>query len=160
MSSAAWQRRHDMNDAERARSIIESNSYMTLATADAAGTPWASPVWFAHDRLAEFVWASRPGARHSRNVAARHEVGIVIFDSTVVPGTGTGVYLEATASEAAPDDIERVLATFSARSLAQGNAPWTADDVTGDAQFRIYAARATTTWVLDDHDQRVEVTLG
>jgi hypothetical protein len=31
-----------------AKEIIDANRYMTLATADAQGTPWASPVWFAH----------------------------------------------------------------------------------------------------------------
>ena len=30
-----------------ARSIIQANRYLTLATADQDGLPWASPVWFA-----------------------------------------------------------------------------------------------------------------
>jgi predicted pyridoxine 5'-phosphate oxidase superfamily flavin-nucleotide-binding protein len=29
-----------------ARSIIDSNRYMRLATADEHGSPWASPVWY------------------------------------------------------------------------------------------------------------------
>ena len=29
---------------EAARGIIDANRYMTLATADAEGEPWASPV--------------------------------------------------------------------------------------------------------------------
>jgi predicted pyridoxine 5'-phosphate oxidase superfamily flavin-nucleotide-binding protein len=33
--------------AECARRIIDANSYATLATADADGRPWATPVWFA-----------------------------------------------------------------------------------------------------------------
>ena len=41
--------------AALAREIIDSNQYMTLATADADGRPWASPVWFAHERYTEFV---------------------------------------------------------------------------------------------------------
>jgi hypothetical protein len=28
-----------------ARTIVDVNAFMTLATADADGTPWASPVW-------------------------------------------------------------------------------------------------------------------
>ena len=32
-----------------ARGIVDSNLYATLATADAEGRPWASPVWFAHE---------------------------------------------------------------------------------------------------------------
>ena len=65
-----------------ARSVIDTNFYLTLATADQAGTPWASPVWYAHADYTEFVWISRPQARHSRNIAIRPAVGIVIFDST------------------------------------------------------------------------------
>ena len=30
-----------------ARRIVETNMYMTIATADADGRPWVSPVWFA-----------------------------------------------------------------------------------------------------------------
>ncbi len=46
------------NPVERGRAIVDGHWYMTLATADASGRPWASPVWFAHDgyprRLVEF----------------------------------------------------------------------------------------------------------
>ena len=66
--------------AARARAMIDPNTYMTIASADAAGVPWASPVWFAHDQYTEFLWVSRPDARHSNNITARAEVGIVIFD--------------------------------------------------------------------------------
>ena len=34
---------------EMGRSIVDGSWYLTLATADASGKPWASPVWFAHD---------------------------------------------------------------------------------------------------------------
>lgn len=34
--------------ASIARTVIDTNSYMTLATADRAGLPWPSPVWYAH----------------------------------------------------------------------------------------------------------------
>src|SRR5688500_9495102 len=63
-----------------ARTIIDSNAYMTLATADGDGRPWASPVWYAAAGYAEFYWVSSPEARHSRNLAARPEVSIVIFE--------------------------------------------------------------------------------
>jgi hypothetical protein len=33
-----------------ARAILDANRYMTLGTADAAGHPWVSPVFFAADR--------------------------------------------------------------------------------------------------------------
>ena len=56
--------------------ITGKTQYMVLATADAAGLPWASPVWFAANDGREFYWVSRPEARHSRNLAVRAELGI------------------------------------------------------------------------------------
>ena len=54
-----------------ARGTIDDASYMTLATADDAGRPWASPVWYAHAGSREFFWVSAPEARHSRNPQAQ-----------------------------------------------------------------------------------------
>lgn len=43
-----------------ARAIVDSNAYMTLATANEDGRPWASPVWYAHAGYREFYWVSSP----------------------------------------------------------------------------------------------------
>jgi hypothetical protein len=48
-------------DATTPRAIVDANSFMTLATADADGLPWASPVWFAPAEYREFFWVSDPG---------------------------------------------------------------------------------------------------
>ena len=69
--------------SDMAREIIQSNRYMVLATADEDGVPWATPVWFAQSDYRRFIWVSSPDRRHSRNVSARPEVSIVIFDSHV-----------------------------------------------------------------------------
>jgi nitroimidazol reductase NimA-like FMN-containing flavoprotein (pyridoxamine 5'-phosphate oxidase superfamily) len=92
----------DQDLADLARGIIDANRYMTLATADRDGRPWASPVWFAHQGYTEFLWISRPEARHSRNLAVRPELAIVIFDSTVPAGQGQAVYVEAQGHRARP----------------------------------------------------------
>jgi nitroimidazol reductase NimA-like FMN-containing flavoprotein (pyridoxamine 5'-phosphate oxidase superfamily) len=55
------------------RELISANRYMVLATADATGRPWISPVWFAPDD-GGFLWVSRPDSRHSRNLAERPEL--------------------------------------------------------------------------------------
>src|SRR6266542_4675316 len=52
---------------------------MALGTADGSGTPWVSPVWYAPLSYREYVWVSRPGTRHSRNLAERPQ--IAIYDS-------------------------------------------------------------------------------
>ena len=141
-----------------ARRIIDDASYMTLATADADGRPWATPVWFAERDLREFIWVSRPGTQHSRNIAERRDIALVVFDSSVPPGEGVGVYVEAVASEV--DDGERAdaLAVYTARSVARGIRPWDESDVTGASQFRLYRAVASRMWVLDEHDGRVLVS--
>ena len=67
--------------AQTARDIIEASRYLVLATADATGRPWSSPVYFAHIGFTEFYWVSSPEVTHSRNIAVRPEVGIAVFDS-------------------------------------------------------------------------------
>ena len=95
-----------------AKTIIDANQYMTLATADAAGQPWASPVFYATADYVEFYWISAPEATHSRNLAQRPRLGIVIFDSGVPAGTGQGVYMSATAGQVADEDLDRGLAVY------------------------------------------------
>lgn len=66
-----------MTDEDRALAlkIVQHLRYVVLATADEAGRPWSSPVYFAHRGLDEFTWISRPGTTHSRNIAVRPEIG-------------------------------------------------------------------------------------
>ena len=133
---------------------------MTLATADADGAPWASPVWFAHEHYEVFLWMSQPGARHSRNIAARREIAIVIFDSTVSPHQRNAVYVEATATVVPDAELADAVAAYAARSVARGLETLTREDVSGDAPWRLYRARASTVYVLEDeHDRRVAVQL-
>ena len=130
---------------------------MTLASADAEGLPWASPVWFAHEGYRDFLWVSRPEARHSRNLAVRPELAIVIFDSTVVPGNAAAVYVEGRGEELEGRELERAIAVYSRRSEATGLAAWDAADVTGPAQHRLYHAAASAHYLLESNDERVEV---
>ena len=145
---------------DQAVAIIDANDYLTLATADAAGTPWATPVWFAHDGLSAFLWVSRPERRHSANVVERPAVGIAIFDSTAPVGEAEAVFAEATAHELGGADLAAAVAVYAARSQARGAGPWTVDEVSGDAPFRLYRARVDALYVLDEHEHRVPVSLG
>jgi len=148
---------------DMARRTIESNRYMVLGTADEAGVPWVTPVWFAQSDYRRFVWVSSPDRRHSRNVRARPEVSIVIFDSQVAVGSAEAVYMSARAEELSGPDLERSVALFDAASQAQGLARrWTLDDVLAPAPYRLYRATVSQHWVLDPDsspDDRAEVTL-
>ena len=143
-----------------AREIIDANRYMTLATADGGGRPWATPVWYAHQGYTDLYWVSRPGARHSRNLAVRPEVGIVIFDSTALEGDGQAVYVEAVAEELDGAERDQGIAIVSRRSEAGGAAPWGVADVSGPAPLRLYRARASAHFVLAETDERLTVRLG
>jgi nitroimidazol reductase NimA-like FMN-containing flavoprotein (pyridoxamine 5'-phosphate oxidase superfamily) len=148
------------DSAATARALIDSCQYLTLATAGEDGRPWASPVWYAHEDYTRFVWVSKPEARHSRNLAARPQAGIVIFESTVAMGEGQAIYAEATVEELASDDDERWIGVFSARSEALGGPAWTTGDVRPPAPHRLYLATASAHYVLGARDERVAVSLG
>lgn len=123
------------------RAVVDSNRYMVLATADAEGRPWSSPVYFAHEGYREFFWVSSPEATHSRNIAVRAEVGIVVFDSSVAIGTGQGVYMAGVAEQVAEEKAaEHALEVFSVRSVEHGGRVWTLDDVRGETGIRLYRA--------------------
>lgn len=142
-----------------AKAIIDSNSYMAIGTADESGMPWVSPVWFAPENYREFVWVSKPEARHSRNIATRPQVAIVIFDSQVPAGSGQAVYMAAVARELTGDELDCGLGVFARRSEAQGLRVWTREDVTASARHRMYRATATEQFVLSPQDERIPVTL-
>jgi hypothetical protein len=133
-----------------ARAIIDGNRFMTLATADAAGVPWASPVWFAPDGERDLLWVSDPQTRHSRNLAERPELAIVIFDSRVEPADAAGLYLSAVGAE-----TDNGIEVFSAHSVAQGLPAFTGADVSGGAPLRLYRAQVKERWRLGPRSRRV-----
>lgn len=145
---------------DTARRLIEQNTYLTLATADADGRPWASPVWFAARGLSEFYWVSRIVRRHSRNLEVRPEVALVVFDSTAPVGRAEALYVDAVAGQVDDADLAAALAVYSGRSVERGLPPWDASAVTGDAPHRLYVARATDVFVLDETEGRVSVPVG
>jgi hypothetical protein len=130
-----------------ARAILDGNRYMTLATADAAGRPWASPVYFDHDSYRSFFWISSPSAQHSLNISVRPEVSLVVFDSTVVPGEGEAVYVAATASQLSGADVERGLLVYPKQS-GPGVRSLGVADVSPPSPYRLYRADASEQWIL------------
>jgi nitroimidazol reductase NimA-like FMN-containing flavoprotein (pyridoxamine 5'-phosphate oxidase superfamily) len=151
--------RDDRDPADVAREIIDSNSFMVLGTADADGRPWAAPVWYAPDGYSRFLWVSKPGARHSHNLAARSALAIVIFDSRVTPGEGDAIYMDAEAELVPDDEIDEAMATFSRHGEKSSLPAWTRANVEGEAKHRLYRATASAQFVLDEHDERVPVEL-
>lgn len=145
-----------------ARAVLDANSFVTLATADAGGHPWATPVWFATEDYRQLYWVSSPDARHSRNLAVRPELAMTVFDSTVQPLDGQAVYMSGTAIQVSGDDLEPGMAVYSRVAADQGLPGWNVARVTGDARLRLYRATVTEHHILDPDvpaDVRRQVTL-
>ena len=136
-----------------ARQVIDGNVYMALGTADEGGRPWVSPVYFAADAYRDFYWISSPEVAHSRNLARRPDVSIVVFDSRAPIGAGdaTAVYMTATAAEVQPGELERGLAVYPGPA-ERGGGELTPADVSPPAPYRLYRATVTGYSVLCRRD--------
>jgi nitroimidazol reductase NimA-like FMN-containing flavoprotein (pyridoxamine 5'-phosphate oxidase superfamily) len=121
---------------------------MALGTADENGHPWVSPVWFATEDYRHFHWVSSPDARHSRNLAARSEVSIAIFDSSVPVGGAQAVYMSGVAEELAGDELTRGIEIFDRVSRKDVGREWRLSDVQAPSLFRLYRATASEHFVL------------
>ena len=141
-----------------ARSLVAENSYLTLSTVDADGAPWGTPVWFAAHDLDVFVWASKPGARHSRNIERNPRVSLVVFDSARSPGDGSALYVSADAELVGDTAFDSALADLNAGSRERGLAEWQPAQLREPARHRLYRAVAIESFVLDDYDERIRVS--
>ncbi len=122
-----------------ARAIIDASVYMTLGTADAAGRPWSSPVFYASREYREFYWMSSLEATQCRNIAERPEMSIVIFDSQIPVGSGQAVYMSAVAGQVADDEIDRCLDIYPGPA-DRGARTILAEEVRPPGLYRLYRA--------------------
>jgi hypothetical protein len=148
-----------------AKAIIDSNMYMVLGTADESGGPWATPVYFGHFEYREFYWISSPEVKHSRNIAVRPQISIVIFDSQAPVGKGQAVYISAIAEALTDVNLDRGLDIYNGRFLNPGEHGVKliqSEDVRAPGLYRLYRAAALEHWVLDPAgrpDHRISVTI-
>lgn len=146
--------------ADIARTVLDGNSFMTLATADADGLPWATPVWFATEDYRSLYWVSAPDTRHSLNLAVRPEISVVVYDSTQRPGNVMAVYMTGTAGLA--PDVAEGIEVFSRGAVREDLGAWGIERVAGDARLRLYRASVAAHYILDPDaaiDTRLPVTL-
>ena len=130
--------------AALAREQLAANRFMVLGTVDPSGRPRVSPVWFSMVAHRDVYWLSNPDAHHSRNVAERPDISIVVFDSRGDPHTGQAVYLEATA-ERVPDD-ELAAACAAAFEGVEEELSFTPESL-AEQPFVLYRARITASEV-------------
>jgi hypothetical protein len=131
---------------ELARTLIDTNKYMTLATVGPDGVPWPTPVFFTPDGYSTMYWASSPETRHSRNVAHNPNVGIVVFDSGVPIGGAQAVYMQAV-TEIVPEPELADRAAFYCDRYAETRS-FAEELLHPDSLFRLYRARVSQHSVL------------
>ena len=136
-----------------ARALMDTNLYVILGTADAEGLPWVSPVYFATGDYAEIFWVSSPDARHSRNLAVRPQLSMVIFDSTVPTYHGRAVYLSGTGAELAGRDLDRGIEIYPG-AARRGASTIPLEDVTAPSEYRLYRATISEAFVLCPREPR------
>ena len=110
---------------------------------------WATPVYYAADGYRVFYWVSALDRTHSRNVADRPDIAIVIFDSQVPIGEGQAVYMAAVGAELTGDGARPGDRGLLAGVVSHGAKPWTLEDVGPPAARRLFRATVSEHWVLD-----------
>jgi len=84
---------------ELAREIIKTNQYLTIASSDKKGSPWASAVVYSYDKDWNLYFLSIPSSNHCQNIKNREKVVVAIFDSHQLFGQGVGLQIEGEAVE-------------------------------------------------------------
>lgn len=149
-----------------AKAILAQVPYITLATVGPDGLPWNTPVYAAFDEAYRFFWVSARQARHSQNIRGNNQAAIVVYDSTVPPGTGKGLYIEARADELTDaEEIAHALVALKNRGWA--TAPSVQEMLETSARpSRAYAAVSQRMWISADEtvngyqvDARAEIHL-
>lgn len=146
----------------KAKNILETIQYATVATVGEDGKPWNTPVAHEIDERYNIYWFSDKENQHSKNIRANPYAFMVIYDSTAPEGTGEGVYIEADVEEL--DNADEINQIRNAKKKAVVN---DANEFLGEAVRRCYKATPKRMWMNDSEekdgkfirDYRVEITL-
>lgn len=153
--------------------IIFESKFLSLATADAKGRPWVSPLVYGCDEQLRFYWASARDARHSVNVSANPCAALAIYDSRQIPNIAIqGFYAEGPVEELQEAELDHATRIFYGwrypvvHILAEKlKGP---KHFFGDSPRRMYRLNTTQTYGLDPSghpiwgtklDMRVDVSI-
>jgi nitroimidazol reductase NimA-like FMN-containing flavoprotein (pyridoxamine 5'-phosphate oxidase superfamily) len=126
--------------------LLGEHQYLVLGTADGDGRPWVTPVFYTADDEHRVLWVSAPDSRHSRNIAARPEVAITIYDTHSPIGEAEALYLGSTAECVAGDARVAALAVLNSRLPASHQLG--TEDLEPPGPLQVYQAAITRHFVL------------
>ena len=153
-----------MDNVLKAKEIIKKICYITITSVDEDGMPWNAPVFCAYDEDYNFYWGSARNSQKSKNIKTNKNIFLAIYDSTIAPGKGEGVYIKAVATELNdPREIEIAHKLLQDR---HNGTFWKLEKLIGDAPVRIYKAAPQKVWINGEGeengcyiDTRIEVDL-
>jgi nitroimidazol reductase NimA-like FMN-containing flavoprotein (pyridoxamine 5'-phosphate oxidase superfamily) len=149
---------------KRAKEIIATIEYATVASVDNEGMPWNAPVFTAYDNSYNFYWGTYRDSQKAKNIRSNPNVFLVIYDSTVASGTGEGVYIKATAKELSnPKEVDVAFELLVSR---YGKPFWEAAASSEEGPIRYFRASPKQFWMNDESninghyiDIRTEISL-
>lgn len=140
----------NIDRAAKAKEILSKIRYVTIASASNEAEPWGTPVLAVFDDQYNCFWTSLNNTQHSKNIQENARVYLTCFDSTVLPGEGGGVYVQARAEEMI-DPIE-IAQAAELLYLRKNKEVRKAGEFLGDSLKRMYKATPQKFWINLDVD--------
>lgn len=148
------------NYQDTAHAILDNNIYGTIATSTKDGTPWAAPQFMVYDNdIKTIYWCAARTSQHAQNILGNGRAYIVIYDSSVGPGEGSGVYLQTEATIVTdPDEMKRAMTMLIGRH--QGVPYFTMDAVQQhDAITAVFKAHISQAWINEGREENGQFIL-
>ncbi|WP_084380539.1 pyridoxamine 5'-phosphate oxidase family protein [Pseudomonas mucidolens] len=160
---------------ERCRRLLSTTRFITLATASAQGSPWASTVNYVYRHKTEsLLWYSMSDSLHSKNIDRDPNISGSIFRTDFgasAPPVGLdGIQLSGLARSVPDDEIEVIYEEYYRTNFpdelarAQWALPLSDFKKIGKRSFYVLTVQRLwlldlERWAYDKNDQRIEVEL-
>jgi hypothetical protein len=148
----------------RAKELIHTSRYISLATTNADGSPHNSPVRFLYDEKLEHIyWGSNAEALHSQNILRTGQIFAVLFDRIEFGG----VYIQCEGGHILEGkELEVGLEIVNSFRAKAGEQKIASDYYSAGSVQKLWSAKITHIWinlpVRDENgfilkDERVEI---
>jgi uncharacterized protein YhbP (UPF0306 family) len=141
--------RPDPTHFAQVQQILRAERFLTLATVDRSGCPWASPLLYGYDAGLTLYWSSAIASRHSVNLdEAQGLCAVTMFDSHASPGKIAGLFLTGVAGLVSENQVAQAMEHLFDRMDQRPQR--TVADYLGDSPRRFYQFQPSEIWITGD----------
>jgi general stress protein 26 len=133
--------------SKRAREIVAEIRYITIASVTPDGEPWNSPVFGAYDNNYNFYFGTHKDSQKAKNIRSNNNVFLAIYNSTVPPGAGEGVYIEGKAQQLT--DIDEIKYAYEIMKKRHDDHFWEFTALDGSGPINVYKVEPNRVWMND-----------